>query len=246
LPMSSSFRPHMGNFCGHLVSHGTFRSRDSKSPNVPNADSDVRPSAEVPVQQVGVSSDFEFGEVKVVIGTSSLLKEDSTLVRRISNFSGKGEREVRSRMSYGDSGSERANRVMHVAFLAGVAVGWCSSSTSGWGGDGHWGALSVDVAAQGKGIGSALVASAERRLLNAGCRYVQIEYRFTMGDPDKERLYAWYEGKLGFNGGSKCSGFRCCHKMLSEESYSKQHTRFNVSAQRQASSDKIEDSVKLE
>merc|ERR1719476_538257 len=131
------------------------------------------------------------------------MREDSTLVSRISRFSGKGEREVSSRLSYGDAGSERANRVMHVAMLNGVAVGWCSSSTRGWGGDGHWGALAVDPSAQGKGVASALVAAAERRLLDAGCRSVQIEYRFKVGSQSKERLYKWYEGKLGFDGGPR-------------------------------------------
>merc|ERR1712187_868884 len=159
------------------------------------------------------------------------MEEDSTLVRRISNFSDKSEREVRSRLSYGDVGSESANRVMHVAFLNGVAVGWCSSSTCSWGGDGHWGALSVDPIAQGKGVGSALVAAAEKRLLDAGCQSVQMEYRFTVGDEAKERLYAWYEGKLEFDGGPRRSGFRVCHKLLSVESYQRQH--FKNSSQRQ-------------
>merc|ERR1719382_1228784 len=122
--------------------------------------------------------------------------DDRTLVARIAGWSDKSEREVRSRLSMGDVGSQRANRLMHLALLDGVVVGWCSSSTSGWGGDGHWGALAVDPAAQGKGVGSALVAAAEKRLLEAGCQSVQIEYRFMMGNPEKERLYAWYEGKL--------------------------------------------------
>merc|ERR1712217_815707 len=77
-----------------------------------------------------VATDSPFGDLKIIIGTSQMMHEDSTLVRRISRFSDKGEHDVRSRLSYGDAGSERANRVMHVAFLNGVAVGWCSSSTS--------------------------------------------------------------------------------------------------------------------
>mmetsp|Transcript_117283 Transcript_117283/g.185594 ORF Transcript_117283/g.185594 Transcript_117283/m.185594 type:complete len:220 (-) Transcript_117283:214-873(-) len=154
-----------------------------------------------------------------------MLAEDKTLMRRIANFSGKWEGEIRERMSYGDRGSERANRVMHVAFVNGIAVGWCSSSTQGWGGDGHWGALAVDPAVQGRGVASALVAAAEKRLLDYGCESVQIEYRFRAGDPEKERLYAWYEGKLGFDGGPKHSGFRCCHKMLSWELYELQHAK---------------------
>jgi GNAT superfamily N-acetyltransferase len=178
---------------------------------------------DAPSAHADMSSDDALGELKVVVGTSQMMKEDSTLVSRISNFSGKWEGEVRSRMSYGDGGSERANRVMHVAFLNGVAVGWCSSSTAGWGGDGHWGALAVDPAAQGRGIASALVAAAEKRLLDGGCDSVQIEYNFRAGDPAKERLYAWYEGKLGFYGGPKRSGFRCCHKDLSWEAFRVQH-----------------------
>merc|ERR1712066_62727 len=62
-----------------------------------------------------------------------------------------------------------------------------------------------------------------KRLLEAGCQSVQIEYRFMMGDPAKERLYTWYEKKLGFDGGPRCSGFRCCHKMLSHDAIQQQH-----------------------
>lgn len=171
-------------------------------------------------------------DFKVVIGTSQMAEEDSTFVSRIANFSDKCEREVRQRLAYGDVGSERANRVMHVALINGVPVGWCSSSTCSWGGDGHWGALSVDPSAQGKGVASELVAAAEKRLLDAGCQSVQMEYRFTVGDPSKERLYAWYEGKLGFDGGPRHSGFRVCHKILSAESFQQQH--FKVLSQRQS------------
>lgn len=163
--------------------------------------------------------------LKVVIGTSQMIKADSTLVRRIAKFACKHEAEVRDRMSMGDDGNERANRLMHVAFLDGVAVGWCSSSTQSWGGDGHWGALSVDPSAQGRGVASALVKAAEQRLLHAGCQSIQIEYRFTVGDPAKERLYEWYEGKLGFDGGPRRSGFRCCHKLLCAESFQEQHAK---------------------
>merc|ERR1719330_309848 len=99
------------------------------------------------------------------------------------------------------------------------------------GGDGHWGALAVDPVAQGKGVGSALVAAAEKRLLDAGCRTVQIEYRFVVGDERKERLYAWYEGKLGFSGGPRRSGFRVCHKTLSAETLQAQHPKSALFAQ---------------
>lgn len=183
------------------------------------------PSADVPITHSGTDPESLCGDLKVVIGTSQMMKEDSTLVSRIAKFSDKCEREVRSRLSYGDAGSESSNRVMHVALLNGVAVGWCSSSPCSWGGDGHWGALSVDPNAQGKGVGSSLVEAAEKRLLDAGCETVQIEYRFTIGDEAKERLFAWYEGKLGFDGGPRRSGFRVCHKVLSAESFEAQHTK---------------------
>lgn len=162
--------------------------------------------------------------LSIAIGTSQMAEEDPTLVRRIMKFSGKYENDVRSRLSYGDVGS-RSTRIMHIAFLDGIAVGWCSSTTFGWGGDGHWGALSVDPAVQGQGIASVLVMAAEKRLLEAGCESIQIEYRFTVGDPAKERLYAWYEGKLGFDGGAKRSGFRCCHKSLCAETFQVQHKK---------------------
>merc|ERR1712176_1069535 len=93
------------------------------------------------------------------------------------------------------------------------------------------GALAVDPIAQGRGVGSALVAAAEKRLLDAGCQTVQIEYRFTVGDAEKERLYSWYEGKLGFDGGPRRSGFRVCHKMLSAEALQVQHMKSNALTQ---------------
>lgn len=191
------------------------------------------PSPDAPIAHSDISPDDLLADLKVVIGTSKMAEQDSTLVPRIVNFSDKCERDVRSRLSMGDAGNERANRLMHVALLNGVAIGWMSSSTSSWGGGGHWGALSVDPIAQGKGVASALVKAAEQRLLDAGCTHIQIEYRFMVGNPAKERLYAWYEGKLGFNGGPRGSGFRCCHKELSAESFRAQHTRSNVVAQSQ-------------
>jgi len=187
-------------------------------------------SVDAPSAQSSVAPNNPLAHLQIVIGTSEMAAEDSTLVPRIVNFSDKSEREVRSRLSLGDAGSKRANRLMHVALLNGVAVGWCSSSTCGWGGDGHWGALAVDPSAQGKGVASALVKAAERRLLDAGCESVQIEYRFTVGNKAKERLYAWYEGKLGFDGGPKRSGFRCCHKLLSEEAFRAQHAKSSTLA----------------
>jgi len=195
----------------------------SFAPDVPHADS-------------GIVPDSEPTDLAIAVGTSRMMKEDHTLVSRISRFSSKSEGEVMLRLSYGDAGSDHTNRVMHIAFLNGVAVGWCSSSTSSWGGDGHWGALAVDPQAQSMGVASALVHAAEKRLLDAGCQSIQIEYRFTVGDPAKERLYAWYEGKLGFDGGPKRSGFRCCHKRLSAESFREQHAKRRLCA-KEASAD---------
>jgi len=194
----------------------------SFAPDVPHADSGIVPDSET--------------DLAIAVGTSRMMKEDHTLVSRISRFSSKSEGEVMLRLSYGDAGSDHTNRVMHIAFLNGVAVGWCSSSTSSWGGGGHWGALAVDPQAQSMGVASALVHAAEKRLLDAGCQSIQIEYRFTVGDPAKERLYAWYEGKLGFDGGPKRSGFRCCHKRLSAESFREQHAKRRLCA-KEASAD---------
>ena len=82
-------------------------------------------------------------------------------------------------------------------------------------GCGHWGLLVVAVEAQGTGVGSALVAAAEQRLAASGLLYVGIEYHFCAGDPESERLLAWYEGKLGFRGPRhRSSGFRHCRKEL--------------------------------
>jgi len=184
-------------------------------------------AADVPSPPAGVAPDTLPDDLKVVIGTSRMVADDDTLVQRIANFSDKYEGEVERRMAMGDAGNEGASynaRLMHVALLNGVAVGWCSSSTRGCGGDGHWGALAVDPAVQGRGVASALVKAAEQRLLDAGCQSVQIEYRFTVGS-SRERLYEWYEKKLGFDGGPKRSGFRCCHKVLSRESFEIQHAR---------------------
>ena len=47
------------------------------------------------------------------------------------------------------------------------------------------------------------MAAAEQRLTRDGLRQVQIEYEYTCGDADSERLLAWYEGALGFSAGSK-------------------------------------------
>eukprot|EP00438_Fugacium_kawagutii_P008310 Skav206333 [mRNA] locus=scaffold1420:308203:314882:- [translate_table: standard] len=118
-----------------------------------------------------------------------------------------------------------ANRVLHVAYRQGQLLGCCSSTLQPpWTprNCGHWGLLSVHPDAQGTGVASALIEAAERRLLEAGCRSIQIEYEFTAGDPDSERLLQWYEGKCGFKSGSpptmRGSEFRCCRKKLTEDS----------------------------
>jgi len=54
-----------------------------------------------------------------------------------------------------------------------------------------------------------------------------------IGNEDKERLFAWYEGKLGFDGGPRRSGFRVCHKMLSAELYQEQHVKDSMLAEPQ-------------
>jgi GNAT superfamily N-acetyltransferase len=185
-----------------------------------------RKASELSVATTSTKASAAF-DLQILIGNSKMAT-DSTLVSRIVAFSGKSERDVRSRLSMGDAG-QAANRVMHIALRDGVVVGWCSSTPGwgGWGGGncGHWGALAVDRAAQGQGVASALVKAAENRLLQAGCDSVQMEYRYVVGDPAKERLFTWYEGKLGFDGGPRRSGFRMCLKELSAESFQAQHEK---------------------
>ena len=95
-------------------------------------------------------------------------------------------------------------------------------------GCGHWGLLVVDVNAQGTGVASALVRTAEARLASLGCRQVQIEYSYTCGDAESERLRAWYEGPLNFSGGGSPttvpgrSEFRRLRKALAKASTEKQ------------------------
>ena len=56
---------------------------------------------------------------------------------------------------------------------------------------------------------------AEQRLAYAGLGKVQMEYSYRYGDPFSERMLAWYEGPLGYNGPSyRESGFRMCRKRL--------------------------------
>lgn len=169
---------------------------------------------------VGTIPQCDDAVLRVVVGTSNLAAEDPSLTHRIADVANRANgyqrfslEEVAHRLAMGDS-EPNANRVLHVAFLDGTPVG-CCSSTPGWGrgGSGHWGALAVDPGVQGKGIASALVDAAEERLLAHGCTSVRIEYHYDQGDPESERLRAWYEGKLGFSGSG--GGFRFASKKLS-------------------------------
>ncbi|CAK9044392.1 unnamed protein product [Durusdinium trenchii] len=164
--------------------------------------------------------------VEVEIGSShsrATPRQVATLCNKAYGYRRLSESEARSRLAMGDD--EGANRVLHLAFRNGKLLGCCSSTLQPpWTprSCGHWGLLSVHPEAQGTGVASALVAAAERRLLEAGCRSIQIEYEFTAGDPDSERLLEWYEGKCGFKSGSppptRGSEFRCCRKKLTEKS----------------------------
>ena len=72
-------------------------------------------------------------------------------------------------------------------------------------------------------MASALVAAAERRLYEAGLKQVQLEFEYQRGDPQSERLLAWYEGSCGFTGPStRSSGFRRCRKGLRQPKPAKQ------------------------
>eukprot|EP00435_Cladocopium_sp_Y103_P018053 s2620_g4.t1 len=164
--------------------------------------------------------------VEVEIGSSrskATPRQISTLCNKAYGYRRLSESEARSRLAMGDDGG--SNRVLHVAYRNGKLLGCCSSTLQPpWTprSCGHWGLLSVHPDAQGTGVASALIAAAERRLLEAGCRSIQIEYEFTAGDPDSERLLQWYEGKCGFKSGSpppkRGSEFRCCRKKLDEDS----------------------------
>jgi len=202
------------------------------------ADDSREPVASGPSEHCAVKFHGDRPEITVIVGTSELA-EIPGLVDRISQIvhqsysaAKKHKRldthDVMHRLEMGDAGV-RANRVLHLAFHNGVnplktenLVGCCSSTFSpGWTeeGCGHWGILAVDPAKQGHGAGTALVLAAERRLATAS-ETIQIEYQHTEGDEYSERLLAWYEGKLGFDGGRRGrpgeSSFRRCLKPIPE------------------------------
>lgn len=172
------------------------------------------------------------GEVVVVIGTSEhaqipgMMERICCIVDAAYSGAGKHKRldeyDARHRLAMGDAGPG-ANRVLHLAFLGSELVGCASSTFSpGWTpeGCGHWGLLAVDPAHQGRGVATALVHAAERRLATA-CGEIQIEYQYTPGDEHSKKLLSWYEGKLGFDGGPppsrRGSSFRRCFKDIPEE-----------------------------
>ena len=169
--------------------------------------------------------DHPKADVSVIVGTSEIAsnafcKEGAEMVNRSYGYQRVSSGEIHQRLSMGDAG-EAANRVLHVAYREGVLVGCCSSTIqTPWcpAGCGHWGLLVAAVEAQGTGVASALVAAAERRLVSKGLQNVQIEYEYTPGEPQSERLYRWYEGSCGFSGGSPPHGrstqFRRCRKRL--------------------------------
>jgi ribosomal protein S18 acetylase RimI-like enzyme len=172
------------------------------------------------------------GEIVVVVGTSKdaaipgMIDNICRIVHSAYSGANKHKRMERSdavqRLRMGDDGLD-ANRVLHLAYKDKVLVG-CASSTfqPGWteGGCGHWGLLAVDPQAQGGGVATALVLAAERRLATA-CERIQIEYECTEGEEFSQRLFDWYEGKLGFDGGRRgktgSRSFRCCQKRIPEE-----------------------------
>ena len=105
----------------------------------------------------------------------------------------------------------------------------------------QWGLLVVAVEAQGTGVASALVAAAEERLMEAGLGSCQIEYEYTCGDAQSERLYKWYEGTLGFHGGgapTKTRGrceWRRCRKRLERRSSRGPRSEHSPAASRRSS-----------
>lgn len=154
--------------------------------------------------------------IRVQIGCDPDLAD--TLVEIVNSAYGKqrvSDQDMRKRVV------ARTNRVLHVAFdQTGAIVGCCSSTLYvPWcgPGTGHWGLLAVSPAHQGRGVASALVAAAEKRLVVEGMSSAGMEYSFREGDELAERLYAWYEGADGLRyvcSKPKQTGFRMCRKAL--------------------------------
>lgn len=183
--------------------------------------------------------------IRVEVGTSKLATrafctEVASLANHAYGYNRLSAPEVAQRLEMGDAGPD-ANRVLHLAWRAEdetgeeTLVGICSSTRqTPWcpRGCGHWGLLAVKVAAQGTGVASALVRAAEHRLSLAGLQQVQIEYEYTRGDATSERLYAWYEGTLGFSGGGAPGRqeFRRCRKRLSMVADGEVASAFDVTA----------------
>ena len=113
------------------------------------------------------------GDVEVVIGTSlgrATPRQVASLCNEAYGCRRLSEADARSRLAMGDD--DDPNRVLHLAFREGQLLGCCSSTLQPpWTprGCGHWGLLSVHPEAQGTGVASALIAAAERRLLEEGC-----------------------------------------------------------------------------
>uniref|UniRef100_A0A7S0ZXG8 N-acetyltransferase domain-containing protein n=1 Tax=Noctiluca scintillans TaxID=2966 RepID=A0A7S0ZXG8_NOCSC len=171
-------------------------------------------------------------EIVVIIGTTDMARRDPTLIPRICYIvdeaytaAGKHKRmdeyDAHHRLRMGDAGPG-ANRVLHMAYKGDELLGVASSTYDpGWTPDGcgHWGLLAVDPKHQNKGVATALVLAAERRLAMQS-EMIQIEYEYG-GDEFSTRLLAWYEDKLGFHGGPKpprgYHTFRRCHKPIPAE-----------------------------
>lgn len=169
----------------------------------------------------------ERGEVEVIVGTSKhiqvpgLVDRITYIVSQAYGSVGKhkyvDQEDATERLEMGDAGV-RANRVLHLAFKGGVLCGCASSTFSpGWTpeGCGHWGLLAVDPAHQKGGVATAMVLAAERRLATVS-EMIQIEYQYT-GDAFSNQLMAWYEDKLGFDGGPRPRpGSRCFRRAFKD------------------------------
>jgi len=195
----------------------------------------VANAAGVSMEDVAAAPSGGDGAISVVIGTSALAEQHAGLdgvltdiITRAYEAVGGNPRMLQSqpvaaRLRMGDYGT-RTNRVLHVAFQGKQVVGCISSSLATlWTGPsvGHWGLLAVDPTLQGRGIASALVASAESRLAEA-CSQIHIEYDFYPGREHSQRLRNWYE-KLGFvqKGSEQKDGggeFCFCRKRVPKQS----------------------------